>query len=473
MPTTTTTNALDAGLGTKPVPRLALTMSIPTIVAQGANASYTIIDRLFIGHIPGVGNEAMTGVGVCFPILLAVTAFASLIGAGGAPRASIELGRGNFRKAERILGTSAVFLVAVAVTLTIVLQLAKRPILVAFGASDATIDYAVDFITVYLVGTVFVQLTLGLNNFIAAQGKTTVAMVSVLIGTGTSIALDPLFIFVAGWGVRGAALANVLAQMISTIWIVWFLSSGRSAIRLRPRNIRFDRLILPVLSLGLAPFIMQITECLINVVFNVGLQRYGGDDYVTSITIITSLMQIVSVLTAGFQQGIQPIIGFNFGARDMDRVRQAIRMAFVTQIASATALVSILAAFPGFFAGWFTDKPDVIAIVTTMMPVFVCGWGIFGIQMGVQCALVGMGQAKLSIFLAILRKIILLVPLALILPHWLGVNGIFIAEPISDATSGIVAGVLFCFAYRRIRASLTESITPTITPTAAGTSQPS
>ena len=417
-------NTIDAGLGTKPVPRLALTMSVPTIVAQAANASYTIIDRLFIGHIPEVGNAAMTGVGICFPILLAVTAFASLIGAGGAPRASIELGRGNFK---------------------------KRPILYAFGASDATIEYAVDFITIYLIGTVFVQLTLGLNNFISAQGKTTVAMVSVLIGTGISILLDPVFIFVFGWGVRGAAAANVLAQLVSTIWIVLFLSSGRSAIRLRPLNIRFDRIIIPVLALGLAPFIMQITECLINVVFNVGLQRYGGDDYVTSITIITSLMQIVSVLTSGFQQGIQPIIGFNFGARHMERVRQAVRMAFVTQIVSATALVSVLATFPGFFASWFTSEQTVIDIVTRMMPIFVCGWGIFGIQMGAQCALVGMGQAKQSVFLAIFRKIILLVPLALLLPHWIGVNGIFIAEPISDATSGIVAGFLFYATYRKIR----------------------
>ena len=423
------TDALDSGLGVTPVPRLALTMSFPAIVAQAANASYTIIDRMFIGHIPEVGNAAMTGVGICFPILLAVTAFASLIGAGGAPRASIELGRGNFKKAERILGTSTAFLVVIALTLTAVLQSVKRPILYAFGASDATIAYATDFITVYLIGTVFVQLTLGLNSFISAQGKTTVAMVSVLIGTGASMVLDPVFIFV-------------------------FLSSGRSAIRLRPANIRIDRIIIPVLTLGLAPFIMQITECLINVVFNVGLQRYGGDDYVTSITIITSLIQVVGVLTGGFQQGIQPIIGFNFGARNMRRVRQAIRMAFVTQIASATALVSVLAAFPGFFASWFTTEQTVIDIVTRMMPIFVCGWGVFGIQLGAQCAFVGMGQAGQSVFLAVFRKVILLVPLALLLPHWLGVDGIFIAEPISDATSGMVAGLLFLITYRRIRRNL-------------------
>ncbi|KAB7790796.1 MATE family efflux transporter [Bifidobacterium leontopitheci] len=441
------------GMGTKPVARLALSMSIPTIVAQGANVSYTIIDRMFIGHIPGVGDAAMTAVGICFPILLAVTSFAYLIGSGGAPRASIELGRGNFKRAERILGTSTAALLAIAAALTIILQLAKRPVLYAFGASDTTIGYATDFLTVYLCGTVFVQLTIGLNNFISAQGKTTIAMLSVLIGTGVSLLLDPLFIFVFGWGVRGAAAANVIAQLISSVWIVAFLASGRSAIRLRPSNIRFTRVIIPVLTLGLAPFIMQITECLINVVFNVGLQRYGGDDYVTAITIITSLMQIVSVLTAGFQQGIQPIVGYNYGARLMDRVGQAIRMAFVTQLVSTTVMVSFLAAFPAFFASWFTSNPSVVAIVVAMMPVFVSGWGIFGIQMGAQCALVGMGQAKQSIFLAVFRKIILLVPLALALPHWLGVSGIFLAEPISDATSGIVAGVLFFFTYRRIRAA--------------------
>ena len=275
-------------------------------------------------------------------------------------------------------------------------------------------------------------------------------MNGLLIGTGTSIILDPVFIFVLGWGVKGAAVANVIAQLISSVWIILFLASGRSAIRLRPANIRFNRVIVPILTLGLAPIIMQLTECLINVVFNVGLQRYGGDDYVTSMTIITSLMQVVSVLTNGFLQGIQPIIGFNFGARRMDRVRQAIRVAFIAQITSATVLVSLLAAFPCVVAAWFTSSPEVIGIVTRMMPVFVAGWGVFGIQMGAQCALVGMGQAKQSVFLAIFRKIIMLVPLALTLPHWIGVTGIFLAEPISDATSGIVAGILFYITYRSL-----------------------
>ena len=358
--------------------------------------------------------------------------------------------RGDMETAQKLLGGCFMLQVAISAVLTAVLLVWSRDLLLAFGASANTIDYAADYMRVYAVGTLFVQLTLGMNAFITAQGFAKVGMTTVLIGAAANIVLDPVFIFVLGWGVKGAAVANVIAQLISSVWIILFLASGRSAIRLRPSNIRFNRVIVPILTLGLAPFIMQITECLINVVFNVGLQRYGGDDYVTSMTIITSLMQVVSVLTNGFQQGIQPIIGFNFGARRMDRVRQAIRVAFIAQITSATVLVSLLAAFPSVFAAWFTSSPEVIGIVTRMMPVFVAGWGVFGIQIGAQCALVGMGQAKQSVFLAIFRKIIMLVPLALTLPHWIGVTGIFLAEPISDATSGIVAGILFYVTYRSL-----------------------
>ena len=256
--------------------------------------------------------------------------------------------------------------------------------LTLFGESGKTLPYAVSYSRIYILGSIFVLIVMGMNPFITTQGFAKISMKTVLIGAICNIILDPLFIFAFHMGVKGAAVANVIAQLISSVWIILFLASGRSAIRLRPSNIRFNRVIVPILTLGLAPFIMQITECLINVVFNVGLQRYGGDDYVTSMTIITSLMQVVSVLTNGFQQGIQPIIGFNFGARHMERVRQAVRMAFVTQIVSATALVSVLATFPGFFASWFTSEQTVIDIVTRMMPIFVCGWGIFGIQMGAQ-----------------------------------------------------------------------------------------
>ena len=437
-------------LATEPIGKLLLRLAIPTLAAQMINMLYNIIDRIYIGHIPGSGALALTGVGVCMPLIMIISAFAALVGNGGAPRASILMGKKDLDSAENILGNCFTMQIIISVILTLIMFFGNRTFLMAFGASENTIEYAVSYMNIYSLGTIFVQLTLGMNAFITAQGFAKTGMYSVLIGAVINIILDPIFIFVLGMGVKGAAVANVIAQLISSVWIILFLASGRSAIRLRPSNIRFNRVIVPILTLGLAPFIMQITECLINVVFNVGLQRYGGDDYVTSMTIITSLMQVVSVLTNGFQQGIQPIIGFNFGARRMDRVRQAIRVAFIAQITSATVLVSILAAFPSVFAAWFTSSPEVIGTVTRMMPVFVAGWGVFGIQMGAQCALVGMGQAKQSVFLAIFRKIIMLVPLALTLPHWIGVTGIFLAEPISDATSGIVAGILFYVTYRSL-----------------------
>lgn len=432
-------------LATCPVGRLAVSLAVPAVIAQACNALYTIVDRLFLAHIPQVGDLAMTGVGVCFPILLAVSSFASLVGSGGAPLSSIELGRGDVDKAERILGSSVAALIVIAVVLPTLLQVFKRPILLAFGASEATIPYAMDFLTIYLSGTVFVQFALGLNTFITAQGKARVAMTSTLIGALSSVALDPLFIFTFDMGVRGAALANVIAQALSAIWVLAFLSSKRSVIRLRWRHIRPDPVLASVFMLGVSPFIMQFTECVIQVVFNSSLQRFGGDDYVGAMTIITSLMQLISVFSNGMTQGVQPIIGYNFGARRFDRVRTAYRGMFVVQIALNSAMVAAFMLAPATFAGLFTSDAAITGIVTHMLPLFCCGMGIFGIQNVVQCAFVGMGQAKPSLFLAVFRKIILLVPLALVLPHvgGLGVVGVFLAEPISDTTSAIAAGLLF------------------------------
>ena len=432
-------------LGVKPVGRLAVSLAVPAVIAQACNALYTIVDRLFLAHIPEVGDLAMTGVGVCFPILLAVSSFASLVGMGGAPLASIELGRGDREKAERILGASVAALLAIALVLPTLLQVLKAPILMAFGASEATLPYATDFLTIYLSGTVFVQSALGLNPFITAQGRARVAMTSTLIGALSSVALDPLFIFTFGLGVRGAALANVIAQALAALWVVRFLASRRSTVRLRARRIRLDRALLPVLALGVSPFIMQFTECVIQVVFNSSLQRYGGDDYVGAMTIITSLMQLITVFSNGMTQGVQPIIGYNFGARRFDRVRRAYRGMFAVQIALNSAMTAAFILAPAPFAALFTSDAAIASIVVAMLPVFCCGMGIFGIQNVVQCAFVGMGQAKPSLFLAVFRKIILLVPLALTLPHvaGLGTFGVFLAEPISDITSALAAGVLF------------------------------
>lgn len=433
-----------------PIPRLAFSLAIPAVVAQTANALYTMVDRIFISRIPGSGSLAMTGVGVCFPITIVLSAVAALIGMGGAPLASIELGRGNFKRAERLLGTCTAALIVSSILLIVVFEIFKEPILIAFGASPETLPYATEFIGTYLFGTLFVQLALGLNPFVTAQGKAGVAMASTLIGALSSIGLDPLFIFTFNLGVRGAALANVTAQGFSAIWVSYFLMSGRSGIRLRPHLIRYDHMLLKALALGTSPFIMQITESVINVVFNSSLERYGGDTYVGAMTIIASLEQLVFIFSAGLTQGIQPIVGYNYGARNYPRVRKAYRIAFVVDVAITTVASGVCILMPRTFAAIFTDDPAIIAIVGRMLPLFMSGFGIFGLQNAAQCTFVGMGQAKPSLFLAVWRKIILLVPLALILPRFIGVTGVFAAEPISDIVSALTAVVLFHFIMRKL-----------------------
>nr|WP_240945073.1 MATE family efflux transporter [Bifidobacterium sp. DSM 109958] len=430
---------------------MAVSLALPAVVAQACNALYTIVDRLFIAHIPGIGDLAMTGVGVCFPVTVAVSSFAMLVGMGGGPLSSIALGRGDRDLAERYLGTSVAAIVAIAIVLPTLLQILKTPILTLFGASPATLPYAVDFLTVYLSGTAFVQLSLGLNTFITAQGRARVAMGSVMIGALSSLSLDPLLIFALGMGVRGAALANVIAQGLSAAWVLRFLASPASTIRLRARNVRFSRLLGPMLFLGVSPFIMQITESVIQVVFNSSLQRYGGDAYVGAMTIMTSLMQLIFVFSQGISQGVQPIIGYNYGAGLYDRVRRAYRGTMAVQVAINCAMTTLFAIFPAFFASLFTSDPAIAGVVTRTLPYFVCGMGLFGIQNVVQCAFVGMGQARPSLFLAVFRKLILLVPLALVLPGLgLGTFGVFVAEPISDVTSALTAGLLFSRYARRL-----------------------
>jgi putative MATE family efflux protein len=446
----TVPNEAEQKLGHAPIPRLAASLALPAVIAQTANALYTIIDRLFISHIPGTGSLAMTAVGVCFPVALVLSAVAALIGMGGAPLASIELGRGNFKRAERLLGTCTATLIVASIVLIVVFEVIKEPVLIAFGASPETLGYASSFIGTYLLGTLFVQLALGLNPFVSAQGKAGVAMGATLIGALSSIGLDPLFIFTLNLGVRGAAIANVIAQALSALWICYFLMSGRSGIRLRPTLIRFDRLLVPALALGLSPFIQQITESVINVVFNSSLQHYGGDKYVGAMTIIASLEQLVFIFSSGISQGVQPIIGYNYGARNFTRVRKAYHIVFVANVVVTSAASGICILMPGTFAALFTSDPTITGIVVRMLPLFMCGFGVFGLQNAVQCVFVGIGQAKPSLFLALWRKIILLVPLALILPHFLGVTGVFAAEPLSDVTSALTAVLLFRHVTRKL-----------------------
>ena len=438
-------------LGTMPLPRLMASLAIPSVIAQLINVLYNIIDRMYIGHIPGSGPVALTGVGLTFPIITLISAFSAFIGAGGAPLASISLGKGDRDRAEKILGNGVSVLLIFSASLTVLFMLFRRPLLYMFGASDQTIRYGVDYITIYLVGTVFVQLALGLNMFITSQGQARTAMLSVLIGAVINIVLDPVFIFALHMNVQGAALATVISQAVSAIWVVHFLSSEKSAIRIRRKNMIPDlSIIKKIMALGISPFIMQATESAISIVLNRGLSIYGGDLYVGSMTILQSVMQLIVIPIQGFTQGVQPIISYNFGARKFDRVKKTYRLTICFTFTVATFLCILTLFLPGMFAGIFTSDQELIALVKKVMPIFMAGIAVFGIQMGCQTTFMGLGQAKISLFIALLRKVILLIPLALILPKFFGVMGIYYAEPISDFTAATTATIIFLCVRKRI-----------------------
>lgn len=432
-------------LAKAPIGPLMLKLAVPAVAAQVINMLYNIVDRIYIGHIPQVGDIALTGVGVTFPIIMLISAFAAFAGQGGAPLASIRLGAGDREGAEEILGNSTTMLLIAAVVLTAGFSIFKEPILYAFGASENTIGYAMDYIGIYLVGTVFVQLALGLNTFISAQGKALVAMLSVLIGAILNICLDPVFIFVLNMGVKGAALATILSQAVSAAWVVGFLLSRRSGLRIRRKNLALKgKVVGRVAGLGVAPFIMQSTESLVTVVLNTGMQTYGGDLYVGTITIMQSIMQMIVLPTQGITQGTQPIMSYNYGAGNYLRVRQTFkRLLTVTLTVTCTAFV-VVALFPGMLARIFTPQPELIALVGRVMPIFFGGMWAFGAQLACQTTFMALGQARTSLFLALLRKVILLVPLAIILPRLTGsVMGIYVAEPIADILASATTLTLF------------------------------
>lgn len=438
-------------MATEGIGKLMIGMAVPSIIAQVINILYSIVDRIYIGHIRGVGMEALTGVGVTFPIITLISAFSAFVGAGGAPLAAIWLGKGDRKRAEKILGNGVTLLLFFTMILMAFFYALERPLLYMFGASDATIEYAVSYISIYLAGTVFVELALGLNAFIISQGQSRTAMLAVLIGAATNIILDPVFIFVLGMGVKGAAVATVISQILSAVWTVGFLISSKSSLTIKLKAMIPDfRVIGSVLALGISPFIMRATESLISIVLNSGLQKYGGDIYVGSLTIMQSVMQMYSAPLGGFTQGVQPIISYNFGAGNFDRVKKLYRSMIASCLifaASATLLVII---FPGFFAGLFTSDAQLIALVEKMMPVFMCGMLVFGLQQGIQPTFLALGQAKISLFIAVFRKIILLIPLALILPLKFGVMGIYYAEPVSDVLSAAMATILFLLNIKKI-----------------------
>ncbi len=434
----------DEKLGTAPLGRLIFSLAIPAVIAQLINVIYNMVDRIYIGHIPGVGTEALAGLGLSLPVILLIQAFSSLAGMGGAPQASIQLGRGDRDAAERILGNSVTMLLGFAVFLTIGFYFVKEPLLYLFGASDATLPFAQDYLNIYLIGTIFVMAYQGLNMYISCQGHARTAMVSVLIGALLNIGLDPLFIFAFHMGIKGAALATILSQGVSAVWVVSFLLSRRTGLKIRKKNMRLQAKVAGgILALGISPFIMQSTESLISIVLNRGLQQYGGDIYVGVLTILQSVMQLIVIPVQGFSQGSQPIISYNYGAGKIQRVRKTFQIALGIIWGFSFVFTGFVMLFPEIFVGLFTSEPELFKLSAGKLPLFLAGLLIFGIQMTCQNTFMGLGKAKISLFIALWRKVILLIPLALILPCFVGVDGIYWSEPIADTVSALTAGILF------------------------------
>lgn len=441
----------DERLGTEKLGKLILSMVLPAVAAQLINVLYNIVDRIYIGHIAGYGDMALTGVGITFPIITIISAFSAFAGMGGAPLASIRLGKKEYEGAEKILGNCTSLLLLFSVLLTAFFMVFKTPVLYAFGASDNIIGYAESYITIYLCGTIFVQLALGLNAFISAQGFAKTAMLSVLIGAVINIVLDPILIFGCKMGVKGAALATIISQAVSAAWVVRFLCSEKSVIRIKKSCMKLEKkTVLLVASLGISPFVMQSTESLVSITLNNGLQRYGGDIYVGTMSILMSVMQLIVVPIQGVSQGIQPILSYNYGAGKSERVMGAFKRMLAICLSASLLLAGAACMKPGIFAGLFTEEANLIALTEKVMPIYFLGITIFGIQMACQAMFTSLGQAKISLFIAMLRKVILLVPLAIILPRFKGVMGIYYAEPIADIISVTVTLILFLVSYKKI-----------------------
>ena len=437
-----------ADLGSGSVGRLLFKLAVPAIVAQVINVLYNMVDRMYIGHLPEIGETALTGVGVCFPLITAISAFAALVSMGGAPRASIFLGRGDKETAEKILGNCATALVVVGVALTAVFFAFGYQLLGLFGASSQTIGYAWQYFSIYLVGTIFVQASLGLNAFINAQGYTMVGMLTVVIGAVLNIILDPILMFGFDMGVAGAALATIISQAVSAAFTVWFLCSRRSYLRLKASNLRLvGKILWPSIALGLSPFVMQLTESVISICFNTQLQIYGGDIAVGAMTILSSVMQFAMLPLQGLTQGAQPITSFNFGAGKMDRVVKAFRILLISCLTYATALWAICEFAPQLVIGIFTPADGALGVYTrSALRIYMAASLLFGAQIACQQTFVALGKAGISLFLAVLRKIILLVPLIFLLPRVLPIaqdTAVFLAEPAADTLAVITTCTMF------------------------------
>jgi putative MATE family efflux protein len=440
-------------LGTKSIGRLLLSLAVPTITAQIVNMLYGIVDRIYIGHIPDIGAQALTGVGLTFPIIMLIAAFSSLIGAGGAPLAAIKMGQNKNDEAEKILGNCFITLIGLSVILTIVFLVFGEKLLLMFGASTETLPYSLSFLNTYVLGTIFVQITLGMNTFITAQGFAKVSMLTVVIGAVISIILDPIFIFTFKMGVEGAALANVIAQAVSALWTLRFLFSNETKLKIRKKNMRIRRsIIIPVLALGVSPFIMQSTESVLNIAFNSSLQRYGGDMTVGAMTILATLMQMLMLPLTGLTQGAQPIISYNYGAKNYERVKNTFKLLITCSIGYTTVFWILVMIMPKFFVSIFTSNSELLKISVWSIRIYMATVFVIGAQIGCQQTFIAIGQAKASLFNALLRKVILLIPLIYILPNFFSdkVFAVFLAEPIADVIAVSVTVTMFAIQYKKL-----------------------
>ena len=444
-------------LGTEPIGKLLVKLAVPTVVAQLVNMLYNIVDRIYIGHMPGDGSLALTGVGVCLPLIMIISAFAALVASGGAPRASIAMGKGDHDLAEKLLGGCFTLQIVISAILTAVMLIWSRDLLLMFGASENTIGYAADYMRIYAIGTLLVQLTLGMNAFITAQGFATTGMLTVLIGAVANLALDPLFIYGLGMGVRGAALATVISQGLSCVWVICFLRGKKTLLRLKRENLLVSpKLILPCVALGLAAFIMQSSESMISVCFNSSLLRYGGDVAVGAMTILSSVMQFAMLPLQGIAQGAQPISSYNYGARNADRVRQTFRLLLRVCLVYSMVLWAGIMLFPRGFAGIFTPDAELLDFTARALRIYCAMLFLFGIQIACQMTFVSIGNAPCSILVAVLRKFVLLLPLIFLLPSLLPdkVTAVYLAEPVADVIAVTCTALLFSRQFKKALAAL-------------------
>jgi len=441
-------------LGTEPIKKLLFKLAIPTVLAQLINMLYNIIDRVYIGHMPENSALALTGVGVCMPVILVVSAFAALVSSGGAPRASIQMGKKNYENAEHILGNCLTLLIIISISLTVILLVFGRDLLLLFGASENTIDYALAYMNIYAIGTIFVQLTLGLNMFITAQGFAKTGMLTVLIGAIMNIILDPIFIFALNMGVRGAALATILSQAVSCIWCLVFLCGNKTYLKIRKMNLALkSNIIIPCVTLGFATFLMQISESIITICFNASLLKYGGDIAVGAMTICTSIMQFAMLPMQGIGQGAQPIASYNYGAKKAGRLKETFSLLLKACLIYSIVLWLAIMLFPSLFSRIFTGDSALIEYTSTALRIYCAGLFLFGIQIACQLTFTSIGNALCSIIVAVMRKFILLIPLIYIIPA-IGIFenkalNVYLAEPIADIIAVTFTSILFYFQFRK------------------------